>query len=106
MATEAQVANVFEKKLIQDSERQMRKAGNLWKELPLSFFYFPGVIPGIDEDGVDLAVVYITRVVAQGDGIQIPPNIMNALIKAINVKEKVARAINLIFLSTFTPPRP
>jgi hypothetical protein len=106
MATEAQVAKIFKKKLVQDSEKQMKKAGDLWKELPLSFFYLPGVISGIDEDGVDLAVVYVTEQVARQDGIEIPSNIMRVLIEAINVKEKVAAAINLIFLSTFRPPRP
>lgn len=50
MATQTQVESFFEARLQQYAAEQMTKAGKLWKELPMQFYFPQG------EDQVDAVV--------------------------------------------------
>ena len=103
MASREFVAEVFRERLREDSGKQLKKAGNLWRELPLNFYYLPGPVAGTDEDGVDLAVAAVTERVAASDGTVIPDDEVNHLISVVDLKTKADDAITLIYLATFQP---
>lgn len=98
MATEEQVAEIFRDVLERDSPTQLAEAGDLWQELPLSFFYLT-----FAEDNIDLAVAEVTLRVADADQITIPGDVVSGLQDVIGTDTLVGRAVRMIFLTTFQP---
>lgn len=98
MATEAQVAGIFRDVLERDSPTQLDKAGNLWPDLPLRFFYLT-----FANDNIDLAVEEVTLRVADADQITIPGDVISGLQDVIGPDTIVGRAVRMIFLTTFQP---
>lgn len=98
MATEELVAGIFRDILERDSSTQLAKAGDLWPELPLSFFYLT-----FADDNIDLAVEEVTLRVADADQITIPGDVISGLQDVIGRGTLVGRAVRMIFLTTFQP---
>lgn len=98
MATIKRVTELMEARIKKNSPKQMKKAGKLWPDLPMNFFYLTHA-----EDTVDIVVTSITETVAKEDGITIPKAVITNLQNLVSPKTIVKDAIRLIFLTTFQP---
>ena len=98
MATTERVAELFHARIAHDSPKQLEKAGEVWPDLPLNFFYITNAA-----DTVDIVVTSIAGQVAEEDGIQIPGTVIENLQSLVNPKTLVKEAIRLVFLTTFQP---
>jgi hypothetical protein len=92
------VTEMMEARITKNSPKQMKKAGALWPDLPLNFFYLTNA-----EDTVDIVVTSILRKVAQEDNITIPGAVVTSLQNSVTPETPVKAAIRLIFLTTFQP---
>jgi hypothetical protein len=98
MATLERVTELMQARIKKNSPKQMKKAGDLWRDLPLNFFYLANAA-----DTVDIVVTSITEKVAEEDGISIPQSVIQNLQDLVTPKTVVKDAIRLIFLTTFQP---
>jgi hypothetical protein len=98
MATMERVKELMEARIRKNSPKQMKKAGSLWPDLPMNFFYLTHA-----EDTVDIVVTSITEKVAEEDGITIPKAVIRNLQNLVGPKSIVKDVIRLIFLTTFQP---
>lgn len=98
MATLDHVTDLFQERITDDSPDQMEKAGDLWPDLPLNFFYLSHA-----DDTVDIVVRSIAKRVAKEDGVTLPGSVLDNLVILVNPDTLVKKAIRLVFLTTFSP---
>lgn len=98
MATIQRVTELFQERITKDSPKQMKKAEELWSDLPFDFFYLTHA-----QDIVDIVVKSITKKIAKEDDISLPKLVFKNLEDMVDPKTAVQEAIRLVFLTTFTP---
>lgn len=98
MATIERVTELFHARIKDDSPKQMEKAGDIWIDLPLNFFYLAHA-----DDTVDIVVTSIAKRVAEEDGNDIPGTVITNLQSLVSPKTLVKEAIRLVFLTAFQP---
>lgn len=98
MATPERIREVFNRRLANDSPSQLEKAGDVWPDLPLNFFYITNAA-----DVVDIVVTNIAEQIAEEDGVSIPNTVLQNLQSLVNPKTLVKEAMRLVFLTVFQP---
>lgn len=98
MAELERVESIFKMRLGEDSTTQLEEAGLLWKSLPLFFYYTKEGQPQIN-----IAVVEVTKQVADEDGITIPDFVYENLQDMVHPSTLTADAARAIWLATFQP---
>jgi hypothetical protein len=98
MATIERVTELFKARIEKDSSKQMKKAGDIWRDLPFNFFYLTHA-----DDTVDIVVKSITRQIAKEDGVKLPSFVFKNLEDMVGPKTAVKEGIRLVFLTSFTP---
>ena len=98
MATIERVTELFQVRIQKNSAKQMKKAGDIWPDLPFNFFYLTHA-----DDTVDIVVKSITQQVADEDGITLPDSVYKNLEDMVGPKTAVKEGIRLVFLTSFTP---
>ena len=99
MATIQRVTELFQARIQKDSPKQMAKAGALWRDLPFNFFYLTN-----NEDTVEIVVKAVTRQAANEDGVTLPTFVYKKLENMVGPSTPVKKGIQLVFLTSFTPP--
>ena len=98
MADINDVARLFKERLRSDSPDQLKKAGDLWQEVPLSFYY-----TNRGGETIDIAVVEITKRIADDESLDLPEEVFENLADLIGVTTITKKAIRMIFLATLKP---
>src|SRR4051812_18152609 len=98
MSTMERVTELLKARIERDSPDQMEKAGEIWSELPLNFFYLTHA-----DDTVDIVVTSVAKRVAQEDGITLSKEVLRNLQNLVAPKTIAKDAGRLIFLTTFQP---
>jgi hypothetical protein len=98
MATPERVDELFHRRIGNDSRDQLEKAGEVWRDLPMNFFYLTHAA-----DTVDIVVTSIAGQLAEEDGVSIPDMVMENLQSLVNPKTLVKEAMRLVFLTIFRP---
>jgi hypothetical protein len=98
MATPERVDELFHMRIANDSPNQLEKAGTVWRDLPMNFFYLTHAA-----DTVDIVVTSIAGQLANEDGVSIPGEVMGNLQSLVNPKTLVKEAMRLVFLTVFRP---
>ena len=98
MATPERVDELFHRRIENDSRDQLEKAGDVWRDLPMNFFYLTHAA-----DTVDIVVTSIAEQLAEEDGVSIPDMVMENLQSLVNPKTLVKEAMRLVFLTIFRP---
>ena len=95
MADIKEVTRLFRDRLRSDSPNQLDKAGDLWPEVPLSFYYTKR-----GGETIDIAVVEVTRRIADDEGVELPEEVYENLADLIGITTITRKAIRTIFLAT------
>lgn len=98
MADMNEVTRLFRERLRSDSPDQLREARDLWPEVPLSFYYTTR-----GGETIDIAIVEITKRIADDEGLELPEEVFENLADLIGVTTITRRAIRMIFLATLRP---
>lgn len=98
MITPEQVIDAFRERLQHDSSEQFAKAGGVWGDLPLRFFYLAHA-----EDTVDIVVTSVAQQLAAQNNVHIPDSVLRNLQKLVGPKTLVKDAIRMVFLTLFPP---
>lgn len=98
MATPERVDELFHARIANDSPGQLEKAGEVWRDLPMNFFYLTHAA-----DTVDIVVTSITERLAEEDGVEVPDMVMENLQSLVNPKTLVKEAMRLVFNTVFRP---
>ena len=98
MATPERIREVFHRRLADDSADQLEKAGEVWPDLPLNFFYITNAA-----DVVDIVITNIAEQIAAEDGVSIPNVVLQNLQTLVNPKTLVKEGMRLVFLTVFQP---
>jgi hypothetical protein len=98
MATPERVEELFHMRIENDSPEQLEKAGEVWRDLPMNFFYLTHAA-----DTVDIVVTSITEQLAEEDGVEVPDMVIENLQSLVNPKTLVTEAMRLVFNTVFRP---
>ena len=95
MATRSRVRIEMHKRLSEDSIKQILKAGGVWEEMPMGFYYDSGD-EVITEKQVDIATQKVMLRILELDKTQLPHGKLDELGTTVNSDTTVSDAIDTI----------
>lgn len=97
MATQKSVESLFKSRLKDEAGAQLTKAGKLWKELPMQF-YFPQ-----SEAQVDAVVALVVSDCEKADHVTYSDEIKGEVRELINLSTLVKAAIKVVWIASAQP---
>ena len=97
MASKETVEKIFHNQLKVRAKKQLKRAGELWKDVTMNFF-FPE-----NQNTVDIFVRKVLKNALKADGTVMDPVTKKRVPDLIDTDTKVSKAICIVHLATFQP---